>query len=928
MTFAEFFKAVRKHDPFPWQKEYAAEVLKGNWRPVGVPTAAGKTALIDIAVYALAKRAPNAARRIFFLVDRRVIVDEAAESAVELAKSLEKSSADSELGKLAQSLRDLGGSRPLETAVLRGGILRDNSWADSPLQPVVICSTVDQVGSSLLFRAYGTSEYGRSIRAGLAAYDSLIILDEAHTSRAFAETLGFIAKYRGWAEVPLELPFTVVEMSTTPRGDAIRETPEDLGNEVLKRRWGASKRTKLVAVEQHKEEEAAKDGFTGLVAGLVKEARALRKERGAKVIGVIANRVRTARRVHEVLVKEEGCEAILLTGRSRPYDRDAIWEEWRPVIGLGGKRHAEKTVFVVATQCIEVGANLDFDGLVTEIASVDAIEQRFGRLDRDGKHSPTRAAIVAQKDQVSKKYEDLLYGTAMAATWGWLNAHVTKVVREEMVPAEGKKKKAKTRKMKEDLVEMGVLALREALKATEDRGALMMPARRAPVLMPAHVDMLSQTSPEPAVSPDASVYLHGPEAGAPDVQVVWRADLGEDPRSWRDMVAMCPPSAAEALAVPIGAVRRWLADKEGGGELADIEGEADGPGKVTGSMRTVLQWRGTEESAISESVKPGMTIAVPSGYGGCDRWGWNPESAEVVTDVGDVVKLRMGHTMLRLHDELANQWGYVELAKRLREADQPEVADILNTVEAAEPWVCETVEKLRAPKWKAIGHPTRDEWAALVGRAVFDQNGAGSSYGYGSEIRLEVHLKGSAAKAQAFAGGLPQKLRRTVERAAALHDIGKADPRFQAWLRGGNPVKVDELIAKSKGSGQNRAAMESAREMAGYPKGARHELMSAAMLAGDSKESDGIDFELLLHLVTSHHGRCRPFAPVVPDAEPVEVQYKSWRASSNHGLERVGSGVTERFWRLTSRYGWYGLAYLEAVLRLADQRESEAEQNA
>jgi CRISPR-associated endonuclease/helicase Cas3 len=927
MTFAEFYYAVRGRKPFPWQERLATQALAGKWPPIGMPTAAGKTAVIDIAVYALAMGAPNAARRIFFVVDRRVIVDEAAEDAVKLAECLDKAPADSELGKLAQSLRDLGGSRPLETAVLRGGIPRDNSWADSPLQPVVICSTVDQVGSSLLFRAYGTSEYGRSIRAGLAAHDSLIILDEAHTSRAFAETLGLIDKYRGWADVPLELPFRVVEMSATPRGDAIRETPEDLENEVLKRRWGASKRTKLVAVEPHKDEEAAKGGFTGLVGGLAKEARALREERGAKVIGVIANRVRTARRVHELLANDEGCKAILLTGRSRPYDRDAIWEEWKPVIGLGGKRDPEKTVFVVATQCIEVGANLDFEGLVTEVASMDALEQRFGRLDRDGKHGPTHAAIVAQKDQVAKKHEDVLYGTAMAATWGWLNAHVTKVMREEMLPAEGKKK-AKARKVKEEFVEMGVLELRGALAATEDRAALAMPARKAPVLMPTHVDLLSQTSPEPAVSPDASVYLHGPEAGAPDVQVVWRADLGEDSKGWRDMVAMCPPSAAEALAVPIGAVRRWLAEEDGGGDVADIEGEADGPGKVKGTMRTVLQWRGAEESAVSESVRPGMTIVVPSEYGGCDKWGWNPESAEGVKDVGDAVKLRMGRPMLRLHDELAKQWGYVELAKRLREAEPPEFAAILNTAEAAEPWVCKTVEKLRAPKRKAIGHPTREEWAALVGRAVFDQNGAGSSYGYGREVGLEEHLKGCAAKAQAFAGGLPPKLRNTLERAAALHDIGKADPRFQAWLRGGNPVKLNELIAKSKGSGQNRAAMESARKMAGYPKGARHELMSVAMLAGDAKETDDIDFELLLHLVASHHGRCRPFAPVVEDVEPVEVRYGGWRAGSKHGLERVGSGVSERFWRLTSRYGWYGLAYLEAVLRLADQRESEAEQNA
>jgi CRISPR-associated endonuclease/helicase Cas3 len=926
MTFAEFFHAVWQHEPFPWQVDYAAEALKGNWRPIGMPTAAGKTALIDIAVYALAKRAPRAARRIFFVVDRRVIVDEAAERAVKLKDRLEGADPSSELGKLAAALKGLGGSVPLETAVLRGGIPRDNSWADSPLQLVVICSTVDQVGSSLLFRAYGTSEYGRSIRAALAANDSLVILDEAHTSRAFAETLGLIGRYRDWADERLALPFTVVEMSATPRGDAFRETAGDLKNKVLERRWGASKRVRLVPVEPRKDEEAAKGGFTSLVEGLVREARALRDERGAKVIGVIANRVRTARRVHESLAKDDECKAILLTGRSRPYDRDRIWKKWKPVVGLGGNRDLQETVFVVATQCIEVGANLDFDGLVTEVASMDALEQRFGRLDRDGRHAPTHASIVAQKDQVAKKYEDVLYGTAMTATWGWLNAYVTKETREEMLPAEGKKK-PKTRKVKQEFVEMGVLSLRAALAETDERTSLLMPARMAPVLMPAHVDLLCQTCPEPAVSPDASVYLHGPEAGPPDVQVVWRTDLAEDTANWREMTAMVPPSAAESLAVPIGAVLRWLAQEDEGGEVADIEGESHGSVKAKGKIRPVLHWCGLEESTITTSVKPGMTIVVPSRYGGCDEWGWNPESVKDVDDLGDAVKLLLGRPMLRLHEKLATQWNYVRLAKRLREAKLDELKDVLKETPVEEgqaSWVKEVVTALTA-KRKGIGHPKEELWAAIVGRAEFDQNGVGSSYSQDA-VGLAVHLKGCVAKAEAFASGLPPKLQRTVKRAAMLHDIGKADPRFQAWLRGGNPVKPDELIAKSKGSGQNRGAIDRAREVAGYPKGGRHELMSAALLAQHPEDAGDVDFELLLHLVASHHGRCRPFAPVVEDAEPVEVRYGNSLACSDHGLERIGSGVSERFWKLTRRYGWYGLAYLESVMRLADQRQSESEQ--
>ena len=90
------------------------------------------------------------------------------------------------------------------------------------------------------------------------------------------------------------------------------------------------------------------------------------------------------------------------------------------------------------------------------------------------------------------------------------------------------------------------------------------------------------------------------------------------------------------------------------------------------------------------------------------------------------------------------------------------------------------------------------------------------------------------------------------------------------------------------------------------------------------------DWQLVLYLVGSHHGWCRPFPPAVFDASPVSVMHAvngvALEARSDHGLESLDSGIPDRFWRMVRRYGWHRLAWLESILRLSDHRESEEEQ--
>ncbi len=435
--FGSFHAAVHGgKQPFAWQQRLLELIVRDRAWPhvLDLPTGAGKTTCIDIALFALALDATNEVterwcpRRIAMVVDRRIVVDQVAERGRSILRAL-MTSTDSIVGAVASRLRSLArtGEEPLGVFTLRGGMPKDDGWARTPDQPLVIASTVDQVGSRMLMQGYGVSPGMKPVHAGLLANDTLLLLDEVHLSEPFRQTLDQLERLRTrFSGSGLKKRFAHAFLSATPGARAPTTfallEEEKKADSPLGPRLHASKPMRLVEVGDR----------TALEKACVDKAKELLERH--RTIGVVVNRVASASVIARQLGEMLGADATitLLTGRMRPLDRDDVLRELRPAVQTGRYRSDDSPKrVIVGTQCIEAGADFDFDALVTEAASLDSLRQRFGRVDRLGNYGKAEGIIVydnckTRKEELKRRGkkpsladDDPIYGQALGETISW-----------------------------------------------------------------------------------------------------------------------------------------------------------------------------------------------------------------------------------------------------------------------------------------------------------------------------------------------------------------------------------------------------------------------------------------------------------------------------------------------------------------------------
>ena len=963
--FVRFFQAVHGVEPFAWQRELASRVIEGPGWPaaLGVPTGLGKTAAIDVAVVALALQAsrPPAARtaptRTFVVVDRRLLVDQAFDRARRIAEALERSE-DEAVRTVAGGLRRIGGGpRPLEVVRMRGGVTWSWRWLTSPSQPAVIAATVDQFGSRLLFRGYGVGERLRPIDAALCGTDALLLLDEAHLTPSLVQTLSLAHELERGADTPIlpqRAPRTVL-LSATLRPDEIEDVlrvqPDVETSQAARRRLGASRRLLLGEVDA-----SGRDGRERLAGTLARLAvRALGSE-GLERIAVVANTVATVRAIFEEIrgLVGDGVDVDLLTGRCRGFERERLGLAARIQATFGAvepRPPRARPAVLVATQTIEVGADLDVDLLITEAAPLDALLQRLGRLNRLGLRAAADAVCVFAP---ALHAEDVVYRDRVARTWEWLRAR-----------ADGEPARLDPRRPWMEgapALEFGLHAV-GTMVGPQDLEACAGERAIAPVLLAPHLDAWARTSPAPEPDQPVAPFLHGLDRGAPAVSVCWRAAL-PTMAAWRAELEALPIREEERVDVPLWAARRFLMSL-GPGWLADLEtmGEPSEPERAVMSVRGVVQRVDGSLQRLTDpgTLRPGDTIILDPAAGGHDSWGWTG-SAGFVPDVADLVPRR--RASLRLRPAIL-AWASGEDPSMFRALLSQREASVR---EVAESLLAEVVGKARARAhgdlvlglW--IDHAEQMRQALTQGRATVSLPGGSDAIadlglliqGRGRSLGDQVEDVGEATTSVAPASvplsqhsadvgrrareiakqlGLPPEIAEAVGTAAGLHDAGKAERRFQIMLHRGDPDRFEAsgvVLAKSGMDPGDRAAFRLARLRAELPAKWRHEAVSLAVARRILPRMAIVDRLLVEHLVATHHGSGRPLFPPVAgiasvDLLPVDHPLGVGEAFDGGQIEvdHVDWAGPRRLRVLSRRYGWWGLALLEAIVRLADMAVSE-----
>ncbi len=740
-------------------------------------------------------------------------------------------------------------------STLRGQFADNREWSADPSRPAVICGTVDMIGSRLLFSGYGVGFKGKPLHAGFLGQDALLIHDEAHLEPAFQKLIEAIEEEQDRCKEFGK--FRVMELTATSRGD-----DASFPNEAEKRANEADSTVQQRIGAPKLLELIANADPKKLAEELAKKA--LTHEASGKAILIFARTVDDVLKIRDLLPKGR---VITLTGTMRGLERDRLVEHEIFKRFLPNPLADGETVYLVCTSAGEVGINISAYHLACDLSTYESMAQRFGRVNRFGLYGDTRVQVI----------------------------HPTSFGKEGKVD-EYDVRRQKTLKLLGDLKgDASPKALGDL--PSDNRIAAFAPP---PTILPV-TDILFDAWALTTIKgklpgrPPVEPYLHGlSEYDPPQTTVAWREEverlteavLKRNKLDFDEVLAAYPLKPHEELSGPTHGKNKVFEQLEAIAKRdAKIELKKQHSAWLVdadGSVELYTLQKLVERDSSNKPVVAigGRTVILPPAAGGLTLEGLlkgdEPFSKEIKYDVSDLWFSDKARTIKRRERSEDD------------EPSDPEMREVLH---------------IDIPTSEANDDAETEPWYWFVRPQSADDDGSK----YAKRIITWQHHTDDVTNGlvRIAAALFPdnEALRTALKVAAKLHDLGKKRIVWQKSI--GNPIP-NNWHAKS-GWDPIRKRKWKSMELTTY----RHEFGSLVDLETD------VDFlnlpsedmkDLVLHLIAAHHGYSRPHFPEPFDPEP----------PAGVSADDMAMSVPRRFARLQRKYGRWGLAYLESLLRAAD----------
>ncbi|MEZ7698250.1 type I-U CRISPR-associated helicase/endonuclease Cas3 [Rothia mucilaginosa] len=907
--FGAFFAALNGgHDPFSWQEEVLDHICEhGVWpERINAPTGSGKSSVVDIHLFANALAAVGAAprvpRRLCVTVGRRALVDSQADRAREkildrMGKALANESDESDiLRRVAEALQsfqtrnDEEGRAPFEVGHIRGELSNRNLPVTDISACAIIAATPDMYGSRALFRGYGSTKAARPRETALLTMDTVMVLDEAHMNRQLLHTTQRIAELQK-READLGVPtLQVVETTATPSTEDSESTTLGVDIEALDKQNDKELHKRVYSHKELVLRPIDKwDGKPGnrvvvdAAVGAIKEFLAHREVgKGSEVahtVGCIVNHVRTAISIKEELAKDLAEDEVqLLVGRMRPYDLKKLHPDLFTTEG-------DKSVkVVVATQTLEVGIDVDFADLVTELAPASSLAQRFGRVNRLGHRDDSKVVVIepASGDLV-KKDAPPYKAVDLSNAYAWLEA-LNGAENPSVNPA--------------------AMVKNPPVQSSPER--LLYQRPEWPDLLE-----FSRTDENPYDEPDLDLWLHDSlEAETAMGGVIVRDNLPSNTSAAMEILktSYFAPRDLETFPANLKILKEIL-------DYQDEHGVK--PRKFLYRQGEISLWQDAEHGDESnQSLAPGDVLLLDTGSVPFTNQGIAVTQRELPStkDKLEAVPFPKG-IKLYVYEKCADR------EKDFREylgLSPEEVAELLDSQSSGSETRIASELSIEAED----GQEVISWYAVVTDEESVEDSDIAQELAPTDPVLLDDHQNDVAERTRQLAEnlGLAPEFSEALELAAKYHDEGKRDLRFQQML-GADP----EAGALAKSGRRSVAEAYRARSRSALPRGWRHEQLSALMVAA-SPEKVGEHRDLVLRIIGCSHGHGRfSFAH---DAgfllkEGYLPEGTDYKALKEQATRLFNVGYWDNLMEQTSRtYGPYATAYLEAVERAADAQIS------